>query len=463
MSIQRIISVRLSVIAVALLGALVLAACSPAESPEPAAPQQAAELCVDEDTGYQMTYKDAIAIAEASLCTDQGLLKEAHTCNSTTGTWWIDLDIDRPGCAPACVISIVDKMVDINWRCTGTLPEDASVSQSVTEPPAPTDTPTATPDPIANWPKYASQADGFAFRYPPTWSIELLTDRPAQAGGEPAARAVLLTQDTLQLLIEFKRPDETAAMGPGSLAAGTVEEHGSVILFERELPKHVLVDEGKHKAIFVGDRYPDIEVYIQLVDNVGEGAGGSEDTTAAEIPAAAQAEFDQITASFTRTGTQTEQDAYPGWATYTSAEVVPGVALAFRYRSDWALTEIRAGTETPAGPSTAMAVLHRDTFVLRIQYKHAADETTMVAADIPDSLLMEAGTAWFVSRPVPRLVVVDEERLTHIFVSYADDTLLVSVDLSQDPFSVAEDELDLPVGIRNEMDKILASFELVVP
>ena len=110
-----------------------------------------------------------------------------------------------------------------------------------------------------------------------------------------------------------------------------------------------------------------------------------------------------------------------------------------------------------------MALLQRDTYVLRVQYKDPADETTMVAADVPDSLLMEAGTAWFVTQQVPRLVVVDGERLTHIFVNYTDDTLLVNVDLSQDPTIIPEDELDLPVGIRNEMDEILASFKLVTP
>ena len=469
MNTQHSISVKLSVITVALLGTLVLAACSPEEPAEPAAEQQAAaqqqavaeqravEVCADEDTGTQMTYEEAIAIAEAGPCTDQGPLKETYTCNGTTGTWWIDLDIDQPGCAPACVINIVDKTVKINWRCTGVLPETSSAEAPSPDASSPdASSADATPDPIADWPKYASQADGFAFRYPPTWSIELLTDRPA-AGDAPAARAVLLTQETLQLLIEFKRPDEATAIGPGSLPAGTVEERGSVILFERELPKHVLVDEGNDKAIFVGDRYPDLEVYIQLVDDIGE------ETASAEIPAAAHADFDQITASFTRTGTQAEQDAYPGWATYTSSEVAPGVALTFRYRSDWTLTETQAGTETPTGPSTAMAVLQREAYVLRVQYKAPADGTTMVAADVPDSLLMEAGTAWFMGQQVPRLVIVDEERLTHIFVSHTDDTLLINVDLSQDPTIIAEEKLDLPVGIHNEMDKILASFKLVTP
>ncbi len=55
MNAQHSISVRLSVMTVALLGALVLAACSSAEPAEPtlaaAAEQQAVEVCIDEGTG----------------------------------------------------------------------------------------------------------------------------------------------------------------------------------------------------------------------------------------------------------------------------------------------------------------------------------------------------------------------------------------------------------------------------
>jgi len=40
-------------------------------------------------------------------------------CNNYTGTYWIDLDIDKPGCNPACVVDTVTKTAEINWRCTG--------------------------------------------------------------------------------------------------------------------------------------------------------------------------------------------------------------------------------------------------------------------------------------------------------------------------------------------------------
>ena len=43
--------------------------------------------------------------------------------NSNTGTWWIDLPIDRekPGCNPACVVDEAAKTAEVNWRCTGLL------------------------------------------------------------------------------------------------------------------------------------------------------------------------------------------------------------------------------------------------------------------------------------------------------------------------------------------------------
>ncbi|MCP3682587.1 MAG: hypothetical protein GY861_07855, partial [bacterium] len=52
-----------------------------------------------------------------------GSIKNTYMCNPDTGTWWIDLDIDKEGCNPACVVYIDDKTAEINWRCTGVIPE----------------------------------------------------------------------------------------------------------------------------------------------------------------------------------------------------------------------------------------------------------------------------------------------------------------------------------------------------
>lgn len=77
------------------------------------------ENCVKADTGEEMTLSEAKAIALKSECVKEGNLKEEHFCNQDTGTWWIDLDIQKEGCAPACVINVTTKEAKINWRCTG--------------------------------------------------------------------------------------------------------------------------------------------------------------------------------------------------------------------------------------------------------------------------------------------------------------------------------------------------------
>lgn len=76
------------------------------------------ELCAAPEGG-QISFIEAKAIALASDCVKEGTLKETHFCNPNSGTWWIDIAADKPGCNPACVISAADKTAEINWRCTG--------------------------------------------------------------------------------------------------------------------------------------------------------------------------------------------------------------------------------------------------------------------------------------------------------------------------------------------------------
>lgn len=76
------------------------------------APQQ------EECAGMSLT--EAREIALISECGDR--LKDIQVCNEGTGTWWIDLDIEKEGCAPACVVDLKTGMASINWRCTGLVP-----------------------------------------------------------------------------------------------------------------------------------------------------------------------------------------------------------------------------------------------------------------------------------------------------------------------------------------------------
>ncbi|MFA6296406.1 MAG: hypothetical protein WC663_03565 [Patescibacteria group bacterium] len=65
-----------------------------------------------------MKQSDALKIAQASSCNQEGLTTKI-SCNENTGTWWIDLKTKKEGCSPACVIDVKKKTAEINWRCTG--------------------------------------------------------------------------------------------------------------------------------------------------------------------------------------------------------------------------------------------------------------------------------------------------------------------------------------------------------
>ena len=78
------------------------------------------EFCQKKDTDIKLSLSEAKNIAIHGQCGDK--LKDTYICNEITGTWWIDLDIEKAGCNPACVINVETKIAEINWRCTGLLP-----------------------------------------------------------------------------------------------------------------------------------------------------------------------------------------------------------------------------------------------------------------------------------------------------------------------------------------------------
>jgi hypothetical protein len=78
------------------------------------------EFCQKKDTNIKLGLSEAKNLAIQGQCGDN--LKDTYICNEITGTWWIDLDIQKEGCNPACVINVETKMAEINWRCTGLIP-----------------------------------------------------------------------------------------------------------------------------------------------------------------------------------------------------------------------------------------------------------------------------------------------------------------------------------------------------
>jgi hypothetical protein len=63
----------------------------------------------------------AYEIAAASECIEVGEILANPTYNADSHTWWFDIDADKEGCNPACVVHL-NQRVEVNWRCTGAIP-----------------------------------------------------------------------------------------------------------------------------------------------------------------------------------------------------------------------------------------------------------------------------------------------------------------------------------------------------
>lgn len=452
----------------ALIGCMLLAcasllwACSPRV---PGAPpvtldvETTPDLCIDAQTGAEMSYADAVSVAQQSECVQEGTLTESRVCNETTGTWWIDLNIEKPGCNPACVVDIGARSAEINWRCTGLVTAAATeIGQGgepeITEAPesAPTPAATETPEPgppaptlepLADWAKYTNETYGFTFRYPISWTIELLGDRPETEG---RAQAVRLTRDTLSLLVEYRQPDEDLVIGPNELPEGEIAESGTATMLDRALPVYVLRQEDKDLVAFVGEQYVDLELYVEM-------RGIGEEGAAAEIPAAAMAEFMTILGAFSRTGAAAA-DPYPDWNTYESARSAATPGFTFRYPPDWSI-------DNSDSADSAALNLRSGALVLHIQAKHAADDTTALGpAEDPAGVISEAGTASFLGTATPRHVIVDAGLLKTVFIHHQDNAVEVYIALTGDPEQASNAEFEIPESARAVMDQILASFTL---
>lgn len=82
--------------------------------------EEEADVEISDSDCMGMSLEEAEEIAGNSEC--GGDFKNNFTCNEITNTWWIDLDIEKEGCSPACVINTKTKEAEINWRCTGLAP-----------------------------------------------------------------------------------------------------------------------------------------------------------------------------------------------------------------------------------------------------------------------------------------------------------------------------------------------------
>jgi hypothetical protein len=110
------------VVAVVLIGASVFTQRSPVdkEAVNNEYHQNNEQYCIKTGTDNQLSLSQAKEIGASSECGEN--YADSYICNEITGTWWIDLNINKLGCSPACVVDVVSGKAEINWRCTGARP-----------------------------------------------------------------------------------------------------------------------------------------------------------------------------------------------------------------------------------------------------------------------------------------------------------------------------------------------------
>ena len=77
----------------------------------------------EEPCDAKLTLEQAREIARNSDCMLEGNLTDESSYNNVTDTWWLGTDIVKEGCSPACVVDEKTETAEINWRCTGLIPE----------------------------------------------------------------------------------------------------------------------------------------------------------------------------------------------------------------------------------------------------------------------------------------------------------------------------------------------------
>ena len=108
-------------VALALLAVMVVVVAAPVFSAP--APQSSAAT-----PAPKLSEAEARRIAEQSACTKEGTIKETEGYNPNSDTWWFSLGTPKGGCNPACVVSAINKTAEVNWRCTGLLQPQATVT-----------------------------------------------------------------------------------------------------------------------------------------------------------------------------------------------------------------------------------------------------------------------------------------------------------------------------------------------
>lgn len=140
-------------------------------------------------------------------------------------------------------------------------------------------------------PQYTNDTYGFSFDPPSSWAIEGYDDH------------VIFRQAPYFLFVGYKGADADTPPFRTGMPAGEFADGGTAQLLGQELPKKLLVYEGKTKVVDYGSNIGvgDLRLFIWLDIELSGGVSYDD----ADIPAEIIAEADQIIASFMLTSGET--------------------------------------------------------------------------------------------------------------------------------------------------------------
>ena len=146
----------------------------------------------------------------------------------------------------------------------------------------------AAAEPAAPWVSYSNTEYGFSFEYPTSWTVAEVNDEDHVG---PGSRSVQLGQGSVKLVIGYRRAGEETRLVGSGVPGGEFVERGTVRMLDQDVPRQVLVFEGKDKGVYY-NRWSaigagDLEFALSLQDF-------DPDYGQAELPQSVQDEADAI-------------------------------------------------------------------------------------------------------------------------------------------------------------------------
>ena len=157
-----------------------------------------------------------------------------------------------------------------------------------TNTPIPTGTPTNTPQLSKVSASYKDETYRLTFQYPNSWILTVVS-AGRYTGTGFSSKSVELSKDRMKTVVQYKTPWEITELETGK-PAGVVEIRKIITLFGQDVPLEYVVNSGEVKYISLDADFPDLNIHLHV------------ETEESSIPQWAQDDFEQMVASFDRTG-----------------------------------------------------------------------------------------------------------------------------------------------------------------